>query len=98
MSDALQYICPYCSGRGATARPSFETVTCSSCDGKGHIATLENWDRGYWSAETCGPCGGKGTTQLERVYTCGQCGGGGRVSKEVRDDFDMRMYKRKPFD
>jgi molecular chaperone DnaJ len=66
--------CPECKGTGAA--PGSSRVTCSTCRGRGQVAS----NMGFISfAQTCPDCEGQGSVIKNR---CRKCGGVGRIKAE----------------
>ena len=69
-------VCHTCGGHGAASKQ--DIVTCSHCDGTGHVRRSQ----GFFTFETtCSHCGGKGTI-IKKV--CPSCKGSGLLSESSK--------------
>lgn len=77
--------CSVCGGSGAA--PGSKPVTCSECQGTGHIKVSQRTPFGVMSTtRTCPKCKGKGET-IERL--CPTCHGSGRQSKSQKMNINI---------
>ncbi len=77
--------CEECGGTGHP--PDADQRTCTECNGRGQVTTVEQTPLGrVQQTRTCRQCGGDG-----RIYsgTCSDCGGEGRVQREATLSVDV---------
>lgn len=78
-------VCENCKGSGAD--PKSKVVTCSTCNGKGQVESVQNTIFGsFRSVRTCSSCSGQGS-RAEK--SCGACAGTGAVKETVTIDVDV---------
>ncbi len=78
--------CSTCSGSGAKAGTS--KVTCSACNGKGKVQSVQRTMMGtFATTKTCDKCQGSGKT-IE--HPCSDCSGSGIVRKAKKISFKIQ--------